>query len=80
MKTSPAAGEQQAETRALRHAMTFSLAVGFGMLGLKTFAYGVTGSVAILSDAAESVVHVVAVSFAAYSLSLSLKPADRSHH
>ncbi|MBI4166614.1 MAG: cation transporter [Acidobacteria bacterium] len=59
--------------------MGLSLVVGFGMLALKIFAYAVTGSVAILSDAAESVVHVVAVSFAAYSLSLSLKPADRSH-
>jgi len=60
--------------------MRLSLGVGFGMLALKVFAYAVTGSVAILSDAAESVVHVVAVSFAAYSLSISLKPADRSHH
>lgn len=60
--------------------MGLSLFAGFGMLGLKVVAYALTGSVAILSDAAESVVHVVAVSFAAYSLSLSLKPADRSHH
>lgn len=80
MKTTSPPEEHHAETRALRLAMRLSLAVGFGMLGLKVFAYVVTGSVAILSDAAESVVHVVAVSFAAYSLSLSLKPADRSHH
>jgi cation diffusion facilitator family transporter len=32
-----------------------------------------------LSDAAESVVHVAAVIFAAYSLRLSYKPADESH-
>ena len=60
-------------------AMRLSLAVGFFMLAAKTFAYWLTGSAAILSDAAESVVHVVAVSFAAYSLWLSVKPADRSH-
>ena len=60
-------------------AMRLSLAVGFFMLASKTFAYWLTGSAAILSDAAESVVHVVAVSFAAYSLRLSVKPADRSH-
>src|SRR5262245_15230794 len=71
---------KQPDSRTLRRAMTLSLVAGFGMLGLKIFAYAVTGSVAILSDAAESIVHVVAVSFAAYSLSLSLKPADRSHH
>jgi cation diffusion facilitator family transporter len=39
----------------------------------------ITGSAAILSDAAESVVHVVAVSFAAYSLSVSHRPPDRTH-
>jgi cation diffusion facilitator family transporter len=60
--------------------MSLSLGVGFFMLLVKVFAYWLTGSVAILSDAAESVVHVVAVSFAAYSLWLSQKPADRSHH
>jgi len=68
------------ETRLLRFAMRLSLITGFLMLGMKVFAYAITGSVAILSDAAESVVHVVAVSFAAYSLWLSLKPPDRSHH
>ena len=60
-------------------AIRLSLAVGFLMLAGKTFAYTITGSVAILSDAAESVVHVIAVGFAAFSLWLSLKPADHSH-
>ena len=60
--------------------MRLSLGVGFMMLATKVFAYWITGSAAILSDAAESVVHVVAVSFAAYSLWLSSKPADRSHY
>ena len=53
------------ESRPLQLAMRLSLAVGFLMLGTKVFAYWMTGSAAILSDAAESVVHVVAVSFAA---------------
>ena len=69
----------QKEADPLRFPMRLSLGVGFLMLGIKASAYGITGSVAILSDAAESVVHVVAVSFAAYSLWLSHKPADRSH-
>jgi cation diffusion facilitator family transporter len=63
----------------LQLAMRLSLAVGFFMLGTKVLAYWMTGSAAILSDAAESVVHVVAVSFAAYSLWLSRKPPDPSH-
>ena len=68
------------ESRQLQLAMWVSLAVGFLMLGTKVLAYGMTGSAAILSDAAESVVHVVAVSFAAYSLWLSRKPPDPTHH
>jgi cation diffusion facilitator family transporter len=49
------------------------------MFAGKWYAYLLTGSAAILSDAAESVVHVVAVSFAFYSLWLSHQPPDRSH-
>ena len=62
-----------------KFAIGLSLGVGFLMLAGKTYAYTITGSAAILSDAAESVVHVVAVGFAAFSLWLSLKPADTSH-
>ncbi len=57
-------------------AMTWSLCVGFLMLVGKFAAYWLTGSVAILSDAAESLIHVVAVAFAAFSLWLSLQPAS----
>jgi cation diffusion facilitator family transporter len=60
-----------------RLAMRLSLVVGVAMLVGKVAAYVITGSAAILSDAAESVIHVVAVAFAAYSLSLSLRPANR---
>jgi cation diffusion facilitator family transporter len=59
--------------------MRLSLAVGLSMLAAKWYAYAITNSAAILSDAAESVVHVVAVAFAAFSLWLSLRPADKSH-
>ena len=62
-----------------RFAMRISLGVGMGMLLLKIYAYVLTGSAAILSDAAESVVHIFAVGFAAYSLWLSQKPADKLH-
>lgn len=59
--------------------MNVSLVVGIGMLVMKVSAWLVTGSAAILGDAAESIVHVAAVSFAAYSLRLAFKPADESH-
>ena len=60
----------------MRFAMRLSLAFGVLMLVGKVGAYILTGSAAILSDAAESVIHVVAVGFAAFSLRLSTRPAD----
>jgi len=72
---SAAAQRDQAELRAAQFAMRLSLAVGLVMLLGKTVAYYVTGSAAILSDFAESVVHVMAVAFAAFSLRLSTRPA-----
>jgi cation diffusion facilitator family transporter len=61
----------------MRVAMCLSLAIGVLMLAGKVAAYLLTGSAAILSDAAESVIHVVAVAFAAFSLRVSARPADR---
>lgn len=65
--------------RDTKTAMRWSLGVGFLMLAVKTAAAIITHSAAILSDAAESVVHVIAVAFASYSLWLSQKPADTGH-
>jgi len=56
--------------------MRISLAFGIVMLLGKTTAYFLTHSAAIFSDAAESVIHVIAVAFASFSLRLSLKPAS----
>lgn len=57
-------------------AIRLSLLFGLVMLGGKVAAYVLTGSTAILADAAESIIHVVAVGFAAFSLWLSFRPAD----
>lgn len=72
---------QEAETQRdpRRTAMGLSLAVAVLMLGGKTAAYTATGSAAILSDAAESVVHLFATAFAAFSLWYASTPADTSH-
>ena len=64
-----------AESRAMR----LSLAAGFLMLVLKMSAYLLTGSAAILGDAAESVVHVAAVIFATYRLWFAAQPPDENH-
>lgn len=60
-------------------AIRISVAVSAVMLTGKVAAYLLTGSAAILSDAAESVVHGVATGFAAFSLWYSTRPADASH-
>lgn len=62
-----------------RLAMRLSLGFGILMLAGKCFAWWITGSSAILSDALESVIHVVAVAFAAFSLSLSYRPANERY-
>ncbi|MGA9116700.1 MAG: cation diffusion facilitator family transporter [Bacteroidota bacterium] len=71
----PTRGAREEQVFAIR----LSFAVGILMLAGKWYAWLLTGSAAIMSDAAESVVHVIAVAFAAFSMWLSLRPADRSH-
>lgn len=75
----PESPEASRARRTQSLAIRISLTVGFLMLAGKWYAYLLTGSAAILSDAAESVVHVLAVAFAAYSLWLSFKPPDSTH-
>ena len=62
-----------------KKAAIISLSVGIGMFFAKMGAFLLTGSAAIFSDAAESVVHILATSMALYSIILSSKPADKSH-
>jgi len=49
------------------------------LTGLKFFAYYITDSNAILSDALESIINVIASGFAFYSIYLSAQPKDRNH-
>lgn len=60
-------------------ALRISLLVSFISLGLKVSGFWITSSTTALSDAAESVIHVLAVSFVYYGLLLSNKPADEKH-
>lgn len=55
--------------------MNLSFGVGILMLFGKTAAWWFTGSAAILSDAVESVIHVIAVGFAAIAVRLAARPA-----
>lgn len=53
--------------------------VGVLLLTAKFFAYYLTGSMAILTDALESIVNVIAAFIGLYALYLSAQPPDRSH-
>lgn len=53
--------------------------LGFTLLIVKYVAYWLTGSVAIFTDATESIVNVVAACVGIYALYLSAKPADKDH-
>ena len=53
--------------------------LGFTLLIIKYIAYFLTGSVAIFTDATESIVNVVAACIGIYALYLSAQPADRTH-
>lgn len=63
-----------------KRVMNFSLVAALVLLGVKVSGAVMTGSSAIYSDAAESVVHFLAVAFACWALRLSIKPADETHH
>ncbi|UCH64536.1 MAG: cation transporter [Ignavibacterium sp.] len=62
-----------------KRAAYLSIFVGISMLFAKSGAYLITGSAAIFSDAAESVIHILATTMALYSIIISSKPADDSH-
>ena len=56
-----------------------SIVMGVLILGLKYYAYLVSGSTALKSDAIESVVNIVAAFFALGAVIFSDKPADKDH-
>lgn len=56
-----------------------SIVVGLIVLALKVAAFWLTGSVALYSDALESIVNVAAAVAALVAIRLSAKPADRNH-
>lgn len=60
-------------------AAAVSLLTGLVILGLKVAAYLLTGSVGLLSDAAESIVNVIAANIALISLLVAGRPPDQGH-
>lgn len=60
--------------------MNASLLVAIALLATKITAATLTNSSAIYSDAAESVVHLLAVAFGCWAIRFAHKPADATHH
>ncbi|ALE03563.1 cation diffusion facilitator family transporter [Bartonella ancashensis] len=57
----------------------WSILVACVVCGLKYIAYHITGSVALYSDALESIVNVIAAFVAWWAVKISMKPADQEH-
>lgn len=57
----------------------FSLVIGILLLGIKFYAYHVTGSQSIFSDALESIVNVVAGVITIAVIIIAARPADQDH-
>ena len=79
LKKEPLSVDRRRETRLRLRAGMISLVIGGALLWVKLLAYQMTGSTAVLSDALESIVNVIAAAFALGSLVFAGRPADRNH-
>jgi cation diffusion facilitator family transporter len=71
--------DQEAEQRSRIQAILLSFLVGAALMAVKFLTYRLTSSSAVLSDALESIINVVASAFAALSIWLAAKPPDPEH-
>lgn len=69
----------QAHARKNIRLQILAIVVGLALMGTKFFAWWLTHSNAILTDALESIINVLAGVFALYSLILAMKPRDENH-
>jgi cation diffusion facilitator family transporter len=65
--------------RSAQRLAAIGIAVGLLVLGLKTAAWRVTGSAALFSDAAETVVNVATAAMALAAVRFAARPADANH-
>jgi len=70
---------EHAEQRHRIRIALLSIVVGACVLGLKFFSYVLSGSVALKSDAIESIVNIVAAVFALGAVIFAGQPADKEH-
>ena len=65
--------------RTIRRIAFWGIPLSFFVMGLKALAWYLTGSVALLSDAMESTVNVIAAAIAFFVINYAQKPADDDH-
>ena len=63
-----------------RDASIVAVVGGIAIFGIKLGAYFMSGSIALLSDALESIVNIAASLLMFYSVYVSGMPADEDHH
>ena len=71
--------EQQPNNKEKIGVQSLALSIGLLVLIIKFFAFYKTNSNAILTDALESIINIVAGSFGLYSLYIAAKPNDEDH-
>lgn len=79
MATAQYPKERPQNRSALTRFAWLSIAAALATIALKTLAYLLTGSVGLLSDAAESVVNLVGAVMALSMLVVAARPPDKSH-
>lgn len=67
------------ESLRVKRLAVWSIPVAFVVFAFKYLAFYITGSVALYSDALESIVNVIAAIAACWAINISLKPADQGH-
>lgn len=71
--------QQDSQQKLRMRMILISFAVSVALMGLKFLTYHLTHSSAVLSDALESIINVVASAFATISIWMSAKPPDHDH-
>ena len=79
MTVNPSEGGTKFDRGSLKRFAWLSIAAAIATISLKAFAYFLTGSVGLLSDALESFVNLAGALMALAMLSLAARPADANH-
>ena len=78
-RSSATVGKSPSAKQRIAKLAFWSIIIGSLVMGLKFLAWQMTGSVALYSDALESIVNVVAALAAFWAIKVSHKPADMGH-